>query len=348
MAKNLRYVTDDEENTSELHMIEGARYSIRIDEPIMASTQIRQYGVLITGTTDKWSIRIFENPYWDQNIGAKEFINIKNVTTVFGPCTTRLGTNKPSLVTAWEDDDNVKLYIADGKNPLMSINILHKVRPIPTDIKFISAFSPLVFTKPIFCGLISGKLKAGLIEYSYQFYTKHGHQSEISPSTRLIPLHTGNVDLANVNNIAGYEEDSVTDKGVKIKIKVPDLSEHGYDHIKVYRITYVQNGQLPTIEVFYDQKINQQVLEINDVGQQAIELLSLEEYNSMTGIHIIPRVIESKNDYMFASNIKEYGDSQYEEIRNWGIGEDRLCQSTYKSGIGGTQVSEEDYMDINK
>ena len=51
MAKNLRYVTDDEENTSELHMIEGARYSIDINEPIMASTQIRHYGVLITGTT---------------------------------------------------------------------------------------------------------------------------------------------------------------------------------------------------------------------------------------------------------------------------------------------------------
>ena len=333
-------------------MIEGARYSIRIDEPIMASTQIRQYGVLITGTTDKWSIRIFENPYWDQNIGAKEFINIKNVTTVFGPCTTHLGTNKPSLVTAWEDDDNVKLYIADGENPLMSINILKELgenEQPSSDIKYLTAYSSLVFTKPIFCGLISGKLKAGLVEYSYQFYTKHGHQSEISPSTRLIPLHTGNVDLQSTNNIAGYEQDAVTDKGVKIRINIPEISAYGYDHIKVYRITYVENGQLPTIEVFYDHKIPEEdTIEINDIGQQATELLSLEEYNSMSGIHIIPRVIESKNDYMFASNIKDVGDSQYEEIRNWGIGEDRLCQSTYKSGIGGTQVSEEDYMDINK
>ena len=27
MAKNLRYITDDEENTGELHIIEGARYA---------------------------------------------------------------------------------------------------------------------------------------------------------------------------------------------------------------------------------------------------------------------------------------------------------------------------------
>ena len=342
MAKNLRYVTDDEENTSELHMIEGARYSIDINEPIMASTQIRQYGVLITGTTKRWSIRIFENPYWDQNIGAKEFINIKNVTTVFGPCTTHLGTNKPSLVTAWEDEDNVKLYIADGENPLMSINILSEDRA--TDIKYLTAYSSLVFTKPIFCGLISGKLKAGLVEYSYQFYTKHGHQSEISPSTRLIPLHTGNTDLQSTNNIAGYEQGVVTDKGVKIRINIPEISAYGYDHIKVYRITYIENGQLPTIEVFYDHKIPEEdTIEINDIGQQATELLSLEEYNSMSGIHIIPRVIESKNDYMFASNIKDVGDSQYKDIREW----QPLCESTYKLN-GGAQVSLTDYLDINK
>jgi len=32
--------------------------------------------------------------------------------------------------------------------------------------------------------------------------------------------------------------------------------------------------------------------------------MTVEEYNSSTGIHIIPKVIESKNDYLFAANIK--------------------------------------------
>jgi len=62
------------------------------------------------------------------------------------------------------------------------------------------------------------------------------------------------------------------------------------------------------IEVIYDDKIhwndNNETI-IDDIGQKAIEVYSLEEYNSMTGIHVIPRVIESKNDYLFASNIKE-------------------------------------------
>ena len=345
LAKNLRYITDDEENTGELHIIEGARYAeSTTDINIMASTQIRQYGVLITGTSQRWSIQRFENPYWEEDgVREKVYRQIRGIETIFGPCTTELGTNKPSLVTTWEDEDNVKVYIADGKNPLMSINIVEKNTETPTDIKYLTAFSPLVFKKPIFCGLISGKLKAGLVEYSYQFYTKHGHQSEISPSTRLIPLHTGNVDLSG--NVSGYEMGTTTDKGVRIQIDMPDVDVqtiYGYTHVKVYRITYVENGMLPSIEVFYDQKLGtDDSIVVNDIGQQATELLSLEEYNSMSGIHIIPRVIESMNDYLFASNIKEYGDSKYEEIQNW----EPECTYNYKSSI--SQVSLDDYTNVN-
>jgi hypothetical protein len=34
--------------------------------------------------------------------------------------------------------------------------------------------------------------------------------------------------------------------------------------------------------------------------------LTLEEYNSMSGEHIIPKTIESKNDYLFAGCIKKF------------------------------------------
>jgi hypothetical protein len=33
--------------------------------------------------------------------------------------------------------------------------------------------------------------------------------------------------------------------------------------------------------------------------------LTLEEYNNYSGIYVIPRVIESKDDILFAANIKE-------------------------------------------
>lgn len=362
LAKNLRYITNQEENTGELHIIEGARLALQFDKNIIASTQIRQYGVLIVGSLDNWSIYRFENPYWEDSIGNKEFKPIDNFVRVFGPCSSPLGSSKLSLVTRWESDDNVKLYIADGKNPLMSMNIAgefddseeesqeddEELKKIHTDIEFLTSYSAIVFKKPIFCGLISGKLKAGLVEYSYQFYTKYGHQSEISPSTRLIPIHAGNCDITEADSIEGYEVGATSDKGVHIRINLPDRDireVQGYTHVNVYRITYIENGQLPTIELFLQQKLpdTDNTLDVKDVGQQALQLLTVEEYNSMTGIHTIPKVIESKNDYLFASNIEDKGGNISDAIRNF----DTTCSSTYSPDTDQTKISIENYADIN-
>ena len=52
MAKNLRLVTNTEENSGELRLIEGAEYITKINQlygqsTILAATQIRDYGILI-------------------------------------------------------------------------------------------------------------------------------------------------------------------------------------------------------------------------------------------------------------------------------------------------------------
>lgn len=65
---------------------------------------------------------------------------------------------------------------------------------------------------------------------------------------------------------------------------------------------YIENGQLPTIELIYDSDI---VQNIYDTGQDSLAVMTLEEFNSISGIHIIPKVIESKNDYLFAAQIKD-------------------------------------------
>lgn len=65
---------------------------------------------------------------------------------------------------------------------------------------------------------------------------------------------------------------------------------------------------MPTIEVIYDHAYtlnSDNDFIINDTGQEAIDQISVEEYNSISGIHIIPQAIESKDDILFAANVKE-------------------------------------------
>ena len=59
---------------------------------------------------------------------------------------------------------------------------------------------------------------------------------------------------------------------------------------------------------------------VRDQGQNPLQVISLEEYNSMSGIHIIPKIIESKNDYLFAANIKQ----QFNTINSADINKDQF------------------------
>lgn len=287
---------------------------------LLGSTQIRQYGVVVVKDTDTntWSVYKFENPYKD-NVGSSEFIGINNMQLVFGPCTDML-QSKINLNTYYEDYDNYKLYIADGKHPLMQINLTKDANKDKYYLmNQITAYPSVLFNKPVFCGLISGNLKAGLVQYSYQLYNKYGNQTEISPSTKLIPLHNGSTEISN--SIKGYEKDKNTNKGVKVKIKVESKYLTQFTNIILYRVMYIENGQLPTIEKIADERLSDYdngTIYIYDTGQDALSKLTLEEYNSMTGIHIIPKVIETKNDYLFAANIKTQDAlDNYQDIKNY-------------------------------
>lgn len=290
LANNLRYITNEQENSGELHMIEGAKYNCSFGtEKIIATTNLRDIPIYITQTAEKdhWKV-YYDSNNCVANIAAEE---------------DRVIDKKLSLVTRYEDADNQHLYIADGQGPVIIIQ-LSNTDQIPQTLNQVISYPAVLFNKPIFCGLVDGNLKASVVSYSYQFYKKHGQCSEISPSTKLIPLIKSNTEYKS----SGYLSEETTDKGVKIRINIPDGALNTFDKIKIYRISYIETGQLPTIECIYDENLpveNETYIEYSDKGAISQSVLSLEEYNSMTGIHIIPKIIESKDDYLFAANIKD-------------------------------------------
>lgn len=315
LAHNLRYTTSDLENSGELHLIEGAALSSTLDnvKEILGTCSIRNYGIVIYETNEKdendnylgrWYIDVFENPYPDNANGFKT-ITPKHI---FGPCEEPLGKekvsdtkrNKLSLVTKWESDDIVKLYIADGVHSILYVNIINDYTNrdhTPNKISEISSKTSILLEKPLFAGLVQGQLKTGLVQYSYRLYVNHGASTAISPTTKLIQIGDHNQD----GNTYGNNQDYVTNTGVQIKI--PNLDHVVYTKIQIFRIQYQVNGQNPTIDILYDGDYRDDFY-FRDEGKVSYGQLTLEEYNASSGIHIIPKVIESKNDYLFAANIK--------------------------------------------
>lgn len=333
MAKNVRLsqITSDGNEFGKLKSIEGVlkKNEFIIDFPfkIMAADSIRNYAVVVLQSTVegeeyKWEvvainynngefgdcIVLFKNEVEEDRLGGKD------------------GVDRVSMVLNFEDDDVVKVYIADGYHSLMVINIADYTEPIK-DIKQIESHNKIALDPLIFSGLCDGKLTSGVVQYSYRLYNKNGIITNLSVPTKLIPIVYSTDNWVDGKHTYGDDQDENIGVGVKLKIIYPhyeftnedgkDIARYEYlDRIQIFRIHYSQNGQDPAIDMIYDKKINSTKSTdfyyanlpyeyFIDYGSEGISQLSLEEYNELSNIHIIPKVIETKFDYLFAANIKD-------------------------------------------
>lgn len=299
-ARNVRLVTNTGNNSAELHMIEGVAkvgdlYNIK---EVLATTSIRDYGIIVADTTvyneKSFNVFYFKNKNTNKDLEHYDFSDIKQVfkNNISG------SLQKPiDIVCRWENEELLKLYIADGKNPLMLINIFKDYNS-STSIDNLSIYPSVKFKRPIFEDFIDGNLDGGLYQYSYRLYNKNGQVSEISPATNLIPMVT-----KHGNYYSGVEQEKPSKNGIKISVNVDG---NDLEYIQIIRTHYVESGQDPLIEIIYDSKLSSKIFQFSDYGIKGYQTLTLEEYNSLSGEHIIPKTIESKNDYLFAGCIKKF------------------------------------------
>lgn len=289
---------------------------------ILGTTSIRQYGIIVAEDKDKnWVVIRFTNA-----IGTSgEFNNITDCKIIFKSYIDEPGNNtkqynqlygeKISIVSTWETEDNIKIYIADGEHFMKIINIA----PDNDDynlknsgnVKLFEQFPDVTVYPIIFCGLTYGKLGAGSVQYAYRFYKKHGNVSQMSVPTKPIALGVGFGDGNTISkNSKGGLQTDVINCGVKLKIPL-DSNNLQLDHILIYRIFHYKNGQDPEISLIYDRSVQPQqandkyYMTYVDNGVEPIQQISLDEFNNISGVYIIPKVIESKNDILFAANIKD-------------------------------------------
>jgi hypothetical protein len=75
---------------------------------------------------------------------------------------------------------------------------------------------------------------------------------------------------------------------------------------------YQENAELPEIDIIYDGDIvtneegghddaAEKYFYYNDITNNSISKVSVENFNSKSGLYMIPKVIESKDDYLFAA-----------------------------------------------
>lgn len=308
-AENLRFTSHDTDNTGELQPIKDMSLIYDIGEPIIATSQIRDIAVFITGTRSSWKIQALNKKFNNQDIQWMD-IPFSTKTVIFGPCTDTLGEHV-SIVTRYENDKDIKVYIADGLHQLMSINIMHNDgygAAAPKDIKYLTSYSDILLSQAQTAIVnTSGGLKPAVIQYTYLLYKEGGAVTKYAPFTHPIYLLNDEGE--------GYLPTEPTNKAVQININVT-APLNGLDHIQVYRITYSQYGQDPEIYLIYEDEFHG-TLEYIDNGVNIVSYGKNEFLKQETYDKIKPAVIESKGNYLFAGNIEDFQDeidAQWKDI----------------------------------
>lgn len=324
-AENIRIVTDTESNSGEAHLIEGTvsdQFDIYkkvqggADEDvtlsfenskILATNTIRNIGIAIVQTE---VVDPVDDEYKDGWSILKLDFNEKKGYLLFGPCTEPItpdGWNKKgkviSTVLRYESDNNIKLYISDltGNHPIIMLPI-HDNEYVGDNFNSTFAYqNQLLPTLTVSVSTSSGSLISGMVQYAYRLYSKYGASTPISPLSKTLSLYK--------DNVSGYAAKKRS--GRAVDITYPTTNYPKLDYIQVYRISYLESGQQPTINLIKDEQVN--TGSAIDTGTNDIQTISVAEFISMVDFQIIPKQIESKGDYMFAANLK-YAQDNADEL----------------------------------
>ena len=326
MAENVRLITDTDSNSGELHLIEGTNLydieffkvtedsSIKLNNvwenaQILATDSIRNIGVLLTKALNGWNL-------------YKINFNEGKGYLLFGPCTEPIwtdnwnGEKEISTVLRWESDTNIKLYMADSteKHQLMIIPLADNLYMGDDFNDMFPTQYTLLLPPTVEISNQSGTLKSGILMYAYRLYTEAGDYTSISPLSR---------QLATYKTVySGYLANASTEKAIDIRIN--DVNYQQFQYIQVYRILYSTSGEIPEIQLIVDQPIDQRAFSYTDSGGDAIKTdITYEEFLGFQKTKIVPKHIESKEDYLFGANVKYKQDQLDTKFNNF----DARCYS---------------------
>lgn len=215
-----------------------------------------------------------------------------------------------SAVLNTEQEDVINLYIATEETKLLCINVadkeyIKKIRETSSlciDIDNITSNNFFPYDKLIIADKISGNLKTQQVQYTYRFYKKHGIVSKLAPLTNKIQVIN-----SDKTKDTGCSEDTNTNVGFKLNIKQDILNKAAvlFDRIQIYRISYIKANKDAEITLCFDGKFNEKSFVYDDVKNEGVQSLSLDEFSSLSGLAIEPKVIESNQNYLFCGDIKD-------------------------------------------
>lgn len=322
-AENLRVSTNSEYNTGELRLVDGTYDITPSGQPwskIVAMTSVRDL-LIVIGTSTKGRLKINTDSEDKQDVVFNIFVCNLGDNTAYGDkgvfyqklsSWLPYETESMSIVSKWENDKSAKLFIADGKNPIMTVNIANKDMTVVETISDIT-LQDNDFLMPLTISVQEGgNLRPCKVQYTYVLYKENTAPTSLAMFTELIPLFE--------SENKGYDRGETTHAAKSIRIDLSTIKAlYGtkYSGIKIYRITYLNSAQNAEYYMIHDtpNSIPDEVIDDSYDGTGKEKISYADLVGLITG-GIIPKELESKDEYLFAANVHSTRDDADRDFKD--------------------------------
>lgn len=307
-GQNIRIITDNNGTTSVLQNIEkNKQYSLNIEE----------YQNIIGTVTTKWFNKELQKEEDCAVIitadGIENDVMMNTVYLITGfdkednLIQTKVVTAKfnlsgnLSIVANYESQYVSNVYFTDGNGMIKVINLQNNYDDIDYENTAFDIIPDSILQPFEFKGFGIGSLPTGQVQYAYKLFNKHGVETSLSPLSKKIPLSKGFKETDS-QKVKGQKIDDNT--GLSCEISTKFLSKTKFDYIRIYRIFYSQNNQIPDVTILSELAVSGTSITFSDNGSDGLSMLSSSEVNDLIPFQFKAKTLETMDNRLFAANIQ--------------------------------------------
>jgi hypothetical protein len=322
-VENFRLISNGDGTTGSLEVLRGNDYITTIVglHRIVGHCLIRNYLILFGtyGFTPSISNVIYKLTL-DENDNITDTEEIYSDDKNNDTGTLDFPSEGLKVVGRYESENIIKVYWTDNINPIRFINVavynttnglvyngVTNKYVSPDKLEFLPNF--LVTQIDSIEVKKGGSLKSGVIRYTYQFYNKNGSETTFAPLSDSVSITASSDSATSANKYKGSEVDINTGKSVEIKI-IQDVTNVGFDYLKVIRVQYTTYGSLPIVDLIAEIEIEKffsiasKTYTVIDNGNSLYNYTT-EEVAVMGRSLFIAKDISTKDDLLFLGNLTE-------------------------------------------
>jgi hypothetical protein len=247
--------------------------------------------------------------------------------------------NPVKAVGVYESIEIQKLYFVDGYNPFRFINVSQDHTATYIDELTVLPVYPNNGEFKLLDVLNSGDLRAGKIQYAYQFYNLYGAETAYSPPSALYAITDSSYTDDNDSDFKGDDVDVVCNKSLKMLLQIVDVAlSSKFDKIRIVALEYTTLTDLPTVRIVQDINTISDATDYifidngNSLGEYSPEEITLLSTTLFSAIDIT-----TKQNRLYVTNISEFqfeGDDESLDFdsRSYRFNKLKLCKLLHNNG----------------